>query len=352
MERSAILSIFLGTRQYWICIESTSFKDLSVTSLAFSTDGSVLSVGFGNTLCIYTPATLRIIRVLNTPYGVDGSTNKVIVNVPKSSSKSKMSQKEQNHRIQLTERRRRMLQMAKAYLENDDDKLLAEVMKKTENDRTSELPLRQLRTEDQEFIFKEIMAQNALNFYQKIELLQKIGISIGLPADLKEKCDLYLRWNMQLSRKENDLIERSRKLGPNAQFIGQHKLQNFLARRSDAMANGLSIENVTFDNEGKISHKDDQPMETDKNLNFVGNPIRKVAQINHVLFGTGSCSHFVIACTEKRLLIWNLLSYCLYAAHKLSVKHITVDPCTSLVAAFTVFDECKKEKNSFVATEN
>lgn len=330
-----LLSFQLGVRHYWICIESTSFKDLAVNSLAFSTDGSLLSVGFGNTLCIYTPATLRIIRVLNTPYGLDGSTNKVIVNVPQISSKSKKAK---------DERRNRILQMVKAYLENDDDKLLAQVMGKTENDRTKQTPLSKLKTKDIEAIYDEIMEQNALNFYQKLEIFQKIGIHVSLPADLEEKFQTYVSSNMQLVKKENYLIGSSRRLGPNSQFTGLLKLKNFLTRRSEAMAMGLDIENVTFDNGNDRKANVNDSMDIDLNSKFSAKPVRKVAQIGHVLFGTGSCSHFVIACTEKRVLIWNLLSYSLHAAHKLSVKHITVDPCTSLVATFTVFGERKMKK--------
>lgn len=340
MDQPLIMTIFSA---YWICLEAASYKDLAVNSLAFSQDGSLLSVGFGNTLCIYTSQTLRIRYCLSTPSGLDGSTNKVIINLPQTSKESKMKQ--------LSERRQRITQMVKAFLENDDDKLLTDIMEETgnlpnqiENDQSQ--PLCKLRIEEKDMIFKGILAQDNLNFFQKLELFQKIGIHICLPADLKEKFDTYVYYNMSMAEKENDLIGRSKNLGTSAKFIGHWKLQNYLTRRSDGIRNGLHLRNVTFGSNVTIvnDHKRnlEEPMEIDKNPKFVANAIRTVSQINHVVFATGECSHFVIVCNDKRLLIWNLLTLRLHAAFKLSVKHIVVDPCTSLVAVFTVYEECKK----------
>lgn len=336
--------VFLGTTRIgWIAIETTSYKNLAVESLAFSQDGSILAVGFGNSLCLYTPETLRIKTVLSAPCGQDGSTNKLIFNLSKNG---------QNQQTLFTERRKQIVQFVKDFLENEDDKLLTEIIGKTknlpqniQNDRKTGVPLCRLSIEEKEILFKGILEQNELNFYQKLELFQKIGIHICLPADLEEKFHHYITSTMRLSEKEISLMGRSKNLSTNTKFIGHWKLQNYLKRRSSAASNGLHLQNVTFGNNEQSNRQREtnavESMEIDNNSNFVANPVRNVSQIRHVLFATGDCSHFVIVCTEKRLLIWNLLTSRLHAAFKLSVKHITVDPCTSLVAAFTNFEECK-----------
>lgn len=342
MDQPLIMTIFLAIRKSWTCLETISYKDLPVHSLAFSADGSLLSVGFGNTLCTYTTDTLLIKCWLSAPCGLDGSTNKVIVNLPKT---SKMTQKEQKNRVQLSERRQRIIQMVKAFLENDDNQLLTELKAQTknlpleiQNDGTNEMPLCKLLIGQKEIIFKGVLAQHNLNFFQKLELFQKIGIHICLPADLKNKFSLYIRQNMSLAEKHEILMRRSKNLGTHEKFIGHWKLQNYLTRRRDDT--DLHLRNVTFESDVMIDSVSksnlEEPMEINKR------PIRTVSHIHHVVYATGDTSHFVIVCTEKRLLIWNLLTLRLHASFKLSVQHIVVDPCTSLVAAFTVFDECKR----------
>lgn len=336
------LSPFAVTKKYWICLSTTSYKSLPVNSLAFSSDGSLLAVGFANTLCIYIPKTLRIKAVLSTPSGQDGSTNKLIVN--KSKVLSDITGKEYEQ----------IKQMVKAFLENDDDKLLNELKDKVnkspemgQKKRTIELAFSDLAVEDKENIFAEIQKLNELNFFQKLEIFQKIGIHIRLPADLKEKFHEYVHNYMRVRDKENNLEERLSGLAPDKQFVAHLKLQNYLSRRSDAAANGLHMKNVTFYDDDDVAivssrrKNRDKAMEVDEKQKPVANPIRKVAKIKHILFAAGDCSHLVIVCTENRLLIWNLLTLRLHASFKLTVRHIAVDPRTNLVAAFTFFDECK-----------
>lgn len=339
---------------YWFCRDSTSYKDLPVNSLAFSSDGSLLSVGFGNTLCVYLAETLRIKCVLSTPSGQDGSANKVTGCFSKTND-SKLSKKEQSQRQQLIDQKRKgIIELVKDLLENNDEKVSDELIRKMKNyqheEKDDETDGPKLTIEKHELIFKGIIDDNELNFYQKLELFQKLDIHICLPDYLEKKFHSYISDNMQLKGKENNLMERVHKLGPNAKFIGHWKLKNYLNRRSDATANGLHLRNVNFDG-GRNDHINnyvDEAMEIDQNNIFVANPIRKVAEIRHIVFGTRECSHLVIVCTENRLLIWNLLTVRLVDTFKLSVRRVAVDPCTSLVAAFTIFDECKKQKIFYV----
>lgn len=323
------------TRKNWICHETTNYKDLPVKSLAFSSDGSLLSVGCGNTLCIYIPEMLHIKCVLSPPAGLDGSANKVIVKLPTMSTEStslEMAQK----------RRKDLVKTVMAFLKNTDDKLLIDIIEESKNlpMETDEHNSRPLSIDEEKEIFKGIMAKNELNFFQKLELFQKLDLHFSLPSDLKQKFRDYIRLNASVAEGEHNLKEQLNHLSATKKFIGHYKLQNYLER--SGQVKGLHLKNIVFDDEAKSSKKHkNKPMETDTKPNEDIEPIRKVAQINHVVFGTQEYNYFVIVCTEKRLLIWNLLTSRLHAALKLSVKHIVVDPKTSLIAAFTVFDECK-----------
>lgn len=55
----------------------------------------------------------------------------------------------------------------------------------------------------------------------------------------------------------------------------------------------------------------------------------------------------VIACTENRVLIWNLLTLRLQTVLKLSAEHIAVDSQTNLISVFTKNQECKFQRFIF-----
>ncbi|KAJ6648432.1 WD repeat-containing protein 75 [Pseudolycoriella hygida] len=339
-EQSAVKET-AETRMCWNCLKTTSYKDLSVNSLVFSQDGSLLCVGFGNTLCIYIPETLRLKCVLSPPSGQCGSANKLIINMSAFSSKAKPAKKER-----MRERRTEIVQLVKDFLENDDEKLLTKLTEKTKKSvpRDSvKVDPSTMTLAQKEIIFDEILANNELQLYQKLELFQKIGIQVCLPPNLKHKYDEYIRWQLSLMQKEDDLMSRTKDLGSNAKFILQNKLQNYLRSRGDIAPDCLYIRNVTFND--KVETRDNarngscQSMEIDKDTKSATNSIRKVMEIKHVVFATGEFSYFVIVCTQNRLLIWNLKTLQLHASLKLSVRHIVVDPCTSLIAAFTFYEE-------------
>lgn len=314
-------------------------------------------MGYGNTLCVYIPETLRIKCILSTPAGQDGAPNKVIVNIPTLSIDSKSpAKKEQNQR---NEKRKKIQQQIKDFLENNDDKLSTNVTEKaknlasiTNNGTTSEPALRELSIKEQEMIFKGILAQNDLNFFHKLELFQKIGLHIRLPPEMWTKFNHYVASNVStVERQERSLINRALNLSEHSKFIAQRQLFNYIHRKSDDRVNVSKFVSFSTDDEmensskqrirTKSETKSNQPMDIDEIRKNPIDPVKSVSQINHVLFATRDFSNFVIVCTEKRLLIWNLLTLRLHAALKLSVHRIVVDPYTSLVAAFTIFNECK-----------
>lgn len=165
-----------------------TYKHLSIRSLAFSADSSLLSVGFGNTLCVFTPDSLQLKCALSPAAGLDGSTNKITINLPDQNdddtTPTKKSPKKGN-RAQLLERRRKSLQTIK------------EITNKLENMRVKSLNNRApLSNEEQELIYKKIMAHNELNFYQKIEIFNMLALHSKAPANIKEKFTKYVQENL------------------------------------------------------------------------------------------------------------------------------------------------------------
>ncbi|XP_037031343.1 uncharacterized protein LOC119070914 isoform X2 [Bradysia coprophila] len=327
------------TRKYWVCREQTSYKNLPANALAFMSDGSTLAVGFGNTLCIYIPETLRIRAVLSAPGGQDGSTNKLIVSMPKSLGNSKMTKKQQ----ELAQKHEKLV---RSFLENDDDQLINDLVKEAEKapreSQNNRLDPDGTGIVDKK-LFEKIHALNELNYFQKLELFQKMGVHIKLPADLEFDFNSYVIGTMYAAEKETYLANSVERLHPNKKFIGQWMLHNYLTRRSEAAFNGLHLKNVTFSEEANDSHTtngiESMDIECDQPRSESANPIRKVAKIKLVVFATGDSSHLVIVCTENRLLIWNTITLRLQSSWKISVRLAVVDPCTSLVAVNTIFDE-------------
>lgn len=288
--------------------------------------------------------------MLSAPAGLDGSSNKVIVNIPTLDLTSTNTKRH----IQLRERREKIRQMLKGYLditnENEKesekllDKLVKEIVAQSKNIlmESDENDARPLTNKKEKIMFEGIRAKNELNFFQKLELFQMMGLHIRLPADVREKFEEYVRLNAAVELKEKYLKEYLKNISADKQFVARYKLLNYLEGTREF--NGLHKKNISYDDQHRCTHRkinSNEAMELETDPKDVVEPVRKWAQINHVVFGTREYSHFVIVCTEKRLVIWNLLTTRLHAALKLTVKHIAVDPYTSLIAAFTFFDECK-----------
>lgn len=320
--------------------KKTSYKGLPVISLAFTCDGSVLAVGFGNTLCVYEAETLQLKAPLSAPSGLDGSTNKLIVSNPNPLSNSKLAKKHQ----ELTQRRK---EVVRNFLENDDDQLINDLIKEAEKVTQRQNQNNGTTTTgeiDRKKLFTKILALNELNFYQKLELFQKMGISIKLPGNLS--CDFlrYVNRNVLVEFKETTLMSRIPNLEPDKKFIGQLILKNYITRRSEAALKGLHLKNVSFDDDISKCHssngtesmefENNQPPSTDM-------PVRNVAKIRKVVFGMGDSKHLVIVAAERRVLIWNLLTLRLQSSWKLSSRCISVDPSTGLLAINTYGDYCK-----------
>lgn len=305
---------------------------------------------------------------------MDGSVNKVTLNIaadpaaaePKSASKAaKAASVKETKRTQLLEQRRKMLQAVKAYLTNDSDSDLVRTvtakLTKLGGSRVSTASA-QLTLREQELVHRKIMAHHELNFYQKLELFGRMSLHSLAPKELTAPFGAYMTEHLDgVQRLRLSLGSRAQTLAEPHRFGAGRKLFNYTKRVGSTRREFARVRDLISFGEAPIVAKSPARRRTDsekgqdaKQKKSNGRrssaaaiaaaaqqqlPVKSVAQIKHVCFGSGEFAHLVIVCTERRLLIWNLLTLRLQTALKLSVHRLTVDPYTSLVAAFTVHNE-------------
>lgn len=350
--------------RFWACTGKTDYKNLPVKSLAFSADGSLLSVGYGNTLCVYQAETLRLKCVLSSPAGLDGSANKITLNISQQLSAGDENgtgtpnAKQKTNKVAKLEKRRKMLQAVKAYLANESDSdlvrtICAKLNKLSSASRLQSVPSAELTLKEQEIVHSKIMAQNELNFYQKLELFGELSLHSQAPKELAAPFATYFSAQLgRLNSVRSALSGRMQRLPEHQRFSAARKQFNYVkrvgmqrrisARVRDLLSfeEGTKVPSTLTPRKRTNSEKSQKPSQAEKTESTTV-PVKQVAQIKHVAFGSGEYSHLVIVCTERRLLIWNLLTLRLQTAIKLSVHRLTVDPYTSLVAVFTVYNERK-----------
>lgn len=360
--------VFAEKGKYWSCIGRTTFKNLPVKSLSFSIDGSLLSVGFGNTLCVYQPDSLRLRCVLSCPAGLDGTANKITIDLPESSSddtitpvKSKSEKKpatpSNDRRAQIQDRRRKLLHVVKSFLETGDKELVKNINNKLGQmlkTRPQNPMGHSLSLKEQEYVHRKVMTNTELNLYQKIQIFDKLSLRTKGPANMKAPFEEYVHRNFSplVEFRKHNALRQAAQLSHRHRFEFSRKIYNYTKRLSSRRSpmHGCNLFRFVDDDAHMANGNGlDKTIQINGNSDFkipTKNPVQKVAQIEHVAFGHGENAHLVIVCTERRLLIWNLLTLRLQTAIKLSVHRLTVDPYTSLVAAFTINNE--RELDSLV----
>lgn len=319
-------------------------------------------MGFGNTLCVYQSETLRLKSVLSCPAGLDGTANKITIDLPeacadtatttpiKSKSPKKSTTPSKNQRAQLQERRGKLLQVVKSFLEADDKAIVKNITNKLSHLMVTR-PLNpaghDLSQKEQEYVHRKVMSHTELNFYQKIKLFDQLSLRSKGPANMKTPFGAYVQRHLfSATQTERTALVKASKLGERHRFNASRNFFNYTKRLGNRRPhlNGSKLFRFNDDEDdatmnGSRSGKKNGGQKTDSGSSKYRPPVQRVAQINSVAFGQGENAHLVIVCTERRLLIWNLLTLRLQTAIKLSVHRLTVDPYTSLVAAFTVHNE-------------
>lgn len=308
----------------------------------------MLSVGFGNTLCVYTSETLRLKCVLSAPSGLDGSTNKLTITLPSNKDKTSLAQK----RNQFLEKRKKMLTLIKNLLEKNDTSIIKNVEKKA-NVKTEETPrkkqkLNKLSLDEQELIFNQIIASNSIDLFQKINIFDKFNLHVRTPAKVQQSLNQYCNEN-HVQEISSKILRQIYNLSVRHKFVASHKYNQYKLRNSTPKNVFTSLKRIVSFKQPNTNHvglitngradseksKSQTTSLSEEHVAQQINSTKCCVQINHVAFCTAEYAHLVIVCTDKRLLIWNLLTLRLQSSYKLSVSKISIDLYTSLVAAFT-----------------
>lgn len=325
-----------GKGKVWTCIARTSYKSLPIKSLGFSSDTSLLGVGFGNTLCIYNPETLQLRCALSAPSGLDGSISKMSIMLPTNYDKSDLEQR----RRKFIEKRKKMSEAIKSMLELDDVVTVAKKINSTASKATkSRRKLPEALTDTQKkMVFNQVLASNSISLFQKIHIFDKFNVCGRVPLQSYKS---YTEYCEQVDSK----LENANILGRMLNLSSKHKFKfaykyhhsNVQSQRNRQTLAALRrvVNRVKVDKSKKmtngVSGDDDNEL-----LNALPTEKQKhqqpTVQITHVAFCNGEFAHLVIVCTEKRLLIWNLLTLRLQSAFKISVDKVAIDMHTSLVA--------------------
>lgn len=297
-----------------------------------------MGVGFGNTLCIYNSETLRLRCALSAPCGLDGSVSKMTITLPESNDKSNLDKQRQK----FVEKRKKLLGVIRSILEKDDSATVTKI-KNTEIEKSmsSERKLNKLSVDHRKIIFDQVLASNSINLFQKIHIFDKFNLNGRVPSKSQQSYTEYCE-NVDSKFECSNILGRMLNLSSKQKFkfaykYNQSRLQKQRNRNSlDAIkrvinftkpANKKKVTNGVSD-DGILNQCSTQTETTLKRQ-------KPTVQITHVAFCIGEFAHLVIVCTEKRLLIWNLLTLRLQSAFKIEVDKLAVDMHTSLVAIVT-----------------
>lgn len=315
---------------------------MPIKSIGFSSDTSLLGVGFGNTLCIYNPETLNLRCALSS--GLDGSVSKMTITLPENNDKKDLDKKRQK----FIEKRKKLLGAIRSMLENDETVSVAKI---SVVDKTGSKPVtverklpKQLQDEQKRIIFNQVLASNSISLFQKIHIFDKFSLHGRIPpkskkayteyceqVDSKIECTNILGRMLNLSPKhkfkfaykynQSNLQKQRNRQTLNAfkRVVGFSKTAQTSFSKTKKMANGVTDDEILKECSG---NEEITPI----------HPQKPTVNITHVAFCTGEFAHLVIVCTEKRLLIWNLLTLRLQSAFKIEVEKLNVDLYTSLVA--------------------
>lgn len=324
----------------WACIARTSYKSLPIKTLAFSADTSLLGVGFGNTLCVYNPETLQLRCALSAPSGLDGSVSKMTILLPSSTEKTDLDARRQK----FIEKGKKMRAIIKSLLDSDDSKAITKHIKSI--DANADAPKSQhngpkrLNVEQKKMIFNRLLSCNSINLFQKIHICDKFGLHGRVPMKMYPLYEDYCERTDQKSCESNIILKRMLSLSQRSKFKFAYKYsRSHMAARPHIKDTRSALKRIinaakTTNSQQLVNGKgDDGAQQKSTNGGKASAAAQKpTARITHVAFCTGEFAHLVVVCTEKRLLIWNLLTLRLQSAFKISVDKISVDLHTSLVA--------------------
>ncbi|KMY91274.1 uncharacterized protein LOC6733035 [Drosophila simulans] len=334
----------------WSCLAQTSYRNLPIGSLCFSQDGSLLAVGYGNTLVLYDARNPRLpLQTLSCPPGLDGVISK---------AQLRLAQTPLNGaRKEFTQQRQQLWTLLKTLLNSNDENLIQQAKDLIVGPPVKAKLVSQPDNTTKETVFKYIMKMPELGLHQKLQLLRRFGVECSVPLAHRQRLLQHLQQRAVIPQatkvRLRKLEFRLHRLHTRHRYKAKQRLSHVNNRRQkfenlvpqDVM-NLFSVlkldESSKPKNEktGKFKLNDSSKTNIKaKKIPASAAPLQGLAQISHVQFGAGDQAHLVAVCTESRVLIWNLLTLRLQAGLKLSVSQLAFDPLTNLMAVITKNDE-------------
>ncbi|XP_017479964.1 PREDICTED: WD repeat-containing protein 75 [Rhagoletis zephyria] len=351
----------------WYCIAETSYSGLPIESISFSQDGSVLAAGYGNTLCIYRAENLKLRAALTPPTGFDGVVPYVHISLRRKGVESPLKDEF------TPEKRKWWLKLFNNFVEKNDETIVKELDKLAKrcekiDFKPEEVAAEEIDEETKKELYNKIMDMHQLNFFHKVLLFQRLGIRINVHPEGRERILSYLYDTMlpegqrerlrEMQEEVKHLTVRHRYRAKWRLHESEKRLNRYEAAvqekllplmevldlcdesSKEALANGNKTNNGSASaseaTRTKVGVEKSDEADAVEQITL-HNPV--IAQISKVEFAAGEWAHLVIVCTERRVLIYNLLTLRLHAACKLSVEHLAFDPISNLVAVFTKYNE-------------
>lgn len=329
-------------QKVWYCIARTSYRNLSINSLGFSADTSLLGVGFGNTLCVYAPETLKLRCALNAPAGLDGAITKLAITLPTDKNKE-----DSEKRKRFLEKRKKFQAAIKSLLSGEDTKSIVNSLgplnpSKCKPSTAKTVDLEKMTKSEQKAVFNTILSSNNINLFQKINMFDELSLRGRVPAKWKPAFEEYCE-RMNEEQQSLNIPERILNLTAKHRFNYALKYNNHKhgIKYSDTLRKLRRTVSFAPSAQSQSRANGHNKIDTDTKTTITADTLsqKAMAQVKHLVFCTGEFAHLVVACTDNRLLIWNLLTLRLQSSFKLHVDKIAIDPYTSLVAVTTRYND-------------
>lgn len=254
------------------------------------------------------------------------------ITLPENEDKSDLTQR----RKEFLEKRKKLRALIQSMIENDKTITtnLDKAKKKADKKNASKKE-RKLSGSQRKLIFNHVLASNSINLFQKIHIFDKFELHGRIASKAEQS---YTEYCQEIDSKVEyaNILGRMLSLSPKSKFKFAHKYNQSNMQKQQNRRTLDALKRVASSKTEKASKrqtngvsKHEEPEDSSNHENL---PQKPTVQITHVAFCTGEFSHLAIVCTEKRLLIWNLLTLRLQSAFKIEVERITVDVYTSLVA--------------------
>ncbi|XP_055386232.1 WD repeat-containing protein 75 [Condylostylus longicornis] len=345
-------------RQIWLCVAKTKYKDYNASSIDFSSDGSLLSATYGNTLCIFKAVDLKLKAALTAPPVYDGSFHKVQI----------YCNEKKNNITEVDESYKKILDVFKNFEEDAGNKAVVKILQKTSIKSRQKImsfaPI--LQSKNNKILFKKVLQIPELNLFQKLVIFQKLNMQFAVSPIVYPKIIEYINSKLNKNTRETQLRNYTTYLSSKCKFKAKYKLSKYYLRQNvyqnkvnetliplldmlrlednnsnlqknvgKTNCNGFS-DNSLISNSEEVKRK---KVDITKKLEDIPNNLQGISEVKTVNFGKGEFAHLIIITTEYRVIIWNILTLRIQFVLKLSVKVMAVDEITSLCAAFTCNNE-------------